>query len=105
MSHQAWTAGVTSAPPEPSQSPVSQRLPHNRGTRNITGRKTNQRRCQKITDLAARQRRKRSDENTSRRNRWAAIPTYDDGASVGHGGWRRRRWWGKGGGELEQMRV
>lgn len=43
----------------------------------------------------------RSDENTSRKNRWAEVPTYDDGASVGHGRWRRRR----GGGELEQMKV
>lgn len=45
-------------------------------------RETNQGRCQRITDLAARRRRQRSHE---RRNRWAAVPTYDGGASVGHG--------------------
>lgn len=44
----------------------------------------------------------RSDENTSRKNRWDAVPIYDDGASVGHRRWRRRRGWG---GELEQMKV
>lgn len=43
----------------------------------------------------------RSDENTSRKNRWAAVPAYDDGASVGDGRWRKRRRRG----ELAQMKV